>query len=126
MKIHEVSTQFDISADTLRYYERIGLIHNVPRNKSGIREYSSENCATIAFIKCMRAANVSIGGLTKYIKLYQEGPATISDRKAILVRERDHLKERMTAMETALNKLNSKITLYDNGGMGCIPSKKNK
>ncbi|MCH4166889.1 MAG: MerR family transcriptional regulator [Megasphaera sp.] len=124
MKIHEVSTTFDISADTLRYYERIGLIHNVPRNPSGIREYSSENCATIAFIKCMRAANVSIDGLSEYIKLYQEGLETIQDRKAILVRERNHLKERMQAMEAALEKLNSKIALYDNGGMGCVPCKK--
>ena len=60
MKIKEVSTLYGLSTDTLRYYERIGLIRNVPRDKNGVRNYSEENCHTIAFIKCMRAANVSI------------------------------------------------------------------
>ena len=60
MKIKEVSEQYDITPDTLRYYERIGLIRNVPRDKNGIRNYSEENCNTIAFIKCMRSGNVSI------------------------------------------------------------------
>lgn len=75
MKIKEVSEQYDITPDTLRYYERIGLIRNVPRDKNGIRNYSEENCNTIAFIKCMRSGNVSIEGLTEYIELYTRAAA---------------------------------------------------
>ena len=91
MKIKEVSEQYDITPDTLRYYERIGLIRNVPRDKNGIRNYSEESCNTIAFIKCMRSGNVSIEGLTEYIELYNQGSReTYEARKAILVRERDH------------------------------------
>jgi DNA-binding transcriptional MerR regulator len=116
MKISEVSTQFDISADTLRYYERIGLIRNVPRNPNGIRDYSDENCATIAFIKCMRSADVSIEGLIEYINLYHEGPSTQNARKEILIREREHLTQRMDHMEAALQKLNYKISLYEDSG----------
>ena len=68
MKIKDVSEQLQISPDTLRYYEKIGLIRNVPRDKNGVRDYSEENCKSIAFIKCMRAANVSISGLTRYMR----------------------------------------------------------
>lgn len=114
MKIKEVSEQYDITPDTLRYYERIGLIRNVPRDKNGIRNYSEENCNTIAFIKCMRSGNVSIEGLTEYIELYNQGSRkTYEARKAILVRERDRLKERMSAMQEALAYLNRKIATYD-------------
>ena len=75
MKIKDVSEKFQISPDTLRYYEKIGLIHNVSRDKNGIRNYSQENCNTIAFIKCMRAASVSIEGLSRYMELFQQGDA---------------------------------------------------
>ncbi len=113
MKIKEVSEKYDITADTLRYYERIGLIRNVGRDKNGIRNYSAENCASIAFIKCMRAANISIEGLTEYIELYSRGDTTRDARKAILIRERAHLEERIEAMKDALQHLNRKIDTYD-------------
>lgn len=76
LKIKDVSEQLQISPDTLRYYEKIGLIRNVPRDKNGVRDYSEENCKSIAFIKCMRAANVSISGLTRYMELFEQGDAT--------------------------------------------------
>lgn len=124
MKISEASAKFDITADTLRYYERIGLIHNVQRDKNGIRNYSEENCATISFIKCMRAANISIDGLIEYMALYQKGPSTRQARQMILIKERKKLEERMDHMKTALERLNYKISLYENGGPGCPPSPK--
>ena len=61
MTIAEVSRRYAISADTLRYYERIGLIPPVPRNKSGIRDYDEESCRWIELMKCMRAAGVAWG-----------------------------------------------------------------
>lgn len=60
MTIKEVSNNYDITADTLRYYERIGLIPHVPRNKSGIRDYDEDSCGWIEFIKCMRKSGLSI------------------------------------------------------------------
>ena len=60
MKIAEVSKEYGLSADTLRYYERIGLLPNVTRTASGIRDYSEQDCARVQFAKCMRAASVSI------------------------------------------------------------------
>lgn len=113
MKIKEVSELYGLTSDTLRYYERIGLIQEVPRDKNGIRNYSEKNCATIAFIKCMRAANVSIDGLIQYITLYRQGDNTRKARKEILIKERNHLKERMDTMQNALDHLNQKIETYD-------------
>jgi len=88
LKIKDVSEQLQISPDTLRYYEKIGLIRNVPRDKNGVRDYSEENCKSIAFIKCMRAANVSISGLTRYMELFEQGDATRKERREILIQDR--------------------------------------
>ena len=81
MTIAEVSKKYDISADTLRYYERIGLLPPVPRNKSGIRDYDEASCGWIELMKCMRAAGVQIEALIEYVALFQQGDSTINARK---------------------------------------------
>ena len=60
MTITEVSKLYDITPDTLRYYERIGLIPKIHRNKNGIRDYTQEDCNWVEFIKCMRNAEMCI------------------------------------------------------------------
>ena len=72
MTITEVSKKYDLSQDTLRYYERIGLLPAVNRNKSGIRDYTDEDCKWVEFIKCMRGAGLPIEVLIEYVALFQE------------------------------------------------------
>ncbi len=60
MKISEVSEKYGITSDTLRYYERIGLIQPVNRNESGIRDYIELDVKRVEFIKCMRSAGLPI------------------------------------------------------------------
>lgn len=88
MTIAEVSRKYEISADTLRYYERIGLIPPVPRTKSGLRDYDEESCGWVELMKCMRAAGVQIEALIEYVALFQQGDDTIDARKALLIEQR--------------------------------------
>ena len=88
MKIAEVSEQYGISLDTLRYYERIGLIPPVTRNESGIRDYKELDVRRVEFVKCMRSAGLPIEVLIEYIGLVQRGDSTIEARKDILVGQR--------------------------------------
>ena len=113
MTIAEVSKLYEISADTLRYYERIQLIPKVTRNKNGIRNYTQEDLNWVEFIKCMRSAGISIEALIEYVELFQKGSHTSSARKDILIDERQKLRERMKAMQTTLKRLDSKIATYD-------------
>ena len=117
MTIAEVSRRFDLSADTLRYYERIGLIPPVPRTKSGIRDYDEESCNWIELMKCMRSAGVQIEALIKYVDLFQQGDATLDARKALLMDQRDRLVARMADMQASLERLNDKIAHYEQGPM---------
>lgn len=80
MTIAEVSRMFEISADTLRYYERIGLLPAVPRTSGGIRDYGEKDLGWIAFIKRMRSAGLPIEALIEYVELFQQGDASIQAR----------------------------------------------
>ena len=106
MTIAEVSRKYDISADTLRYYER-----------GGLRDYGEESCGWIQLMKCMRAAGVQIEALIEYVDLFQQGDATLDARKALLVEQRDQLVSRMAEMQASLDLLNQKIDRYEQGMM---------
>jgi DNA-binding transcriptional MerR regulator len=114
MKIAQVSKRYGISSDTLRYYERIGLIPPVNRNESGIRDYDETDVRRVEFIKCMRSAGLPIEALIEYVKLVQQGDQTIEARKTILVDQREQLTTRMEEMQNTMDLLDYKIKGYEN------------
>ncbi len=109
MKIQEVSEKYSLSADTLRYYERVGLIPHVTRTLSGIRNYSDLDVRRVEFIKCMRSAGLPIEVLIDYMGLVQQGDSTIEARKNILEEQREQLIARMNEMQKTLDILNHKV-----------------
>ena len=113
MKIAEVSEHYGMSTDTLRYYERIGLIQPVNRNESGIRDYNEIDIRRVEFIKCMRSAGLPIEVLIEYVGLVQQGDQTIDARKEILKEQRELLAGRMNEMQKTLDILDHKIELYE-------------
>lgn len=113
MLISEVSELFDISQDTLRYYERIGLIPPVRRNGGGLRNYEEHDLRWIEYIKHMRNAGVAIDQLVDYVKLFQQGDATVALRKSILSDQRDQLAAKVAELQRTLEMLNRKIEIYD-------------
>ncbi len=113
MKIAEVSERFEISSDTLRYYERIGLIPPVNRNGSGIRDYNELDTRRVEFIKCMRSAGLPIEVLIEYMDLVQQGDSTVEARKEILKQQRAQLAARMDEMQETLDLLDHKIEVYE-------------
>ncbi|OUN48060.1 MerR family transcriptional regulator [Collinsella sp. An7] len=112
MRIAEVAETYQITPDTLRYYERIGLLPRIRRNASGVRDYSEADCGRIEFIKCMRGANVSIEALQAYMRLLDQGEDTVAERKAILEEQRDLAEARIAEMQAGLDRLNYKIENY--------------
>ena len=113
MTITEVSEKYDLTQDTLRYYERIGLIPHVNRNKSGNRDYSEEDCRWVEFIKCMRNAGLPIEALIEYVTLFQQGDETVEARKELLTEQRKQLIQKMEDMQKTLERLNYKIDVYE-------------
>ncbi|MDF2943645.1 MAG: putative transcriptional regulator [Herbinix sp.] len=113
MKIAEVSKKYDLSQDTLRYYERTGLLPCVNRNKSGLRDYTEEDCRWVEFIKCMRNAGLPIEILIEYVSLFQQGDDTLEARKELLIEQRNYLVDKMDEMKKTIERLNGKIERYE-------------
>lgn len=119
MTISEVSEKYGLPADTLRYYEKVGLIPPVGRKDSGVRDYSQEDCGWVEFIKCMRGAGLSIETLIRYVALYRKGNRTLKQRKQLLIDERDKLQARIKQMQQVLKRLNYKVEVYEERIVAC-------
>ncbi len=113
MTIAEVSKKYNLTADTLRYYERIGLIPPVNRSTSGNRDYTEEDCRWVYFIKCMRNAGLSIELLVEYVTLFQQGKDTIGIRKDLLLEQRKQIVDKIEDLQSTLSYLDKKIDGYE-------------
>lgn len=121
MIISEVCEKFGVSPDTLRYYERIGLIPPINRNKSGLREYTEQDCQWIQVILFMRDAGMSIELLLEYVNLVHQGDEAMQTRKELLIEQRDQLVARIEELQKTLKLLNRKIDSYE---QSVVPNEK--
>lgn len=113
MTIKEVSEKYDISQDTLRYYERVGMIPPVTRSSKGIRDYQEKDIGWVELAKCMRSAGLSIEAMIEYVRLTQEGNSTIPARLQLLSEQREELIEQRKKIDATLKKLSYKIERYE-------------
>lgn len=113
MTISEVSVRYGFSQDTLRYYERIGVIPPVHRTAGGVRDYTETDLGWIELVKCMRSAGLSMEALIQYVKLAQRGDETIPERRELLNEQRGQLMKQYEAIRTAMERLDYKISRYD-------------
>ena len=113
MTIKEVCEQFNLTADTLRYYERVGVIPEVTRTAGGIRDYREEDIKWVENAVCMRDAGVPVEMLIEYVKLFQQGDATIEARTNLLKEARERILEAKKRYDMALERLDYKIGRYE-------------
>ncbi|MBR4914781.1 MAG: MerR family transcriptional regulator [Clostridiales bacterium] len=113
MTIKEVCEKFDITPDTLRYYERVGVIPEVHRTNGGIRDFTDEDVAWVENAICMRSAGVPVEMLIEYVRLYQEGDGTFQARRDVLEEARQEVQKNIEKYQATLDRLNFKILRYD-------------
>lgn len=113
MTIAQVCKKYNLTADTIRYYEKIGLLPSIPRTKNGNRNFDEESCKWIEFVKCMRNAGMEIGILLEYMELFKQGKSTVQKRKNLLEEQRKKLLEKQKSISETIERLDYKIDLYD-------------
>lgn len=119
MTIAEVGRRYDLSADTLRYYERVGLLPHIGRTSGGIRNYSEEDCQWVEYIKCMRNAGISVETLVEYVALFHQGSETIGARKQLLLEQRQQIVDRINELNGVLARLDWKLDGYEDRMLKC-------
>ncbi|MDE6169182.1 MAG: MerR family transcriptional regulator [Acetatifactor sp.] len=113
MTIKEVSERYGISQDTLRYYERSGMIPAVGRTAGGIRDYGEEDLGWVELALCMRSAGLPVEAMARYVELCLQGDATIPDRLRLLMDQRRTLIEQEEQIRVMLKRLDYKIFRYE-------------
>ena len=114
MTIKEVSEKYQITQDTLRYYERIGMIPAVPRTSGGIRNYGEADLGWIELALCMRNAGLPVESMIEYVHLFQEGRRRRSPQDSnLLLEQKEHLIEQQNKISQMLKRLEYKISRYE-------------
>ena len=113
MTIKEVAELYQLTPDTLRYYERVGMIPPVTRTTGGLRDYSEQDLKWVSLAKCMRAAGLPVEAMIEYVRLFRQGDETIPARLQLLLDQREALLKQQRQIEETLQRLNVKISRYE-------------
>lgn len=113
MTISEAAERTGLSADTLRYYEKIGLIPPVPRTESGLRAYSGETIEWINFIQQFKDIGMPLESILNYVKLAMLGSGTRQERKVILLETRRNLMMKIDRLCSCLKQADYQLENYD-------------
>lgn len=114
MTIREIAAKTNMSTDTLRYYERIGLLPPVPRNAAGISNYDEYFVNFINFIKKLKASGMSLEHIIDYIRLAEMGDATIQERKKLLAEAREMLLDKINSLQLVAELADYQLRNYEN------------
>ncbi|QNQ82216.1 MerR family transcriptional regulator [Lactobacillus sp. PV012] len=115
LTITQVSKKYDIKPDTLRYYERIGLLPTVPRKSNGNRYFSEGMQGWIEMIVCLRHSSVPIEKLIDYADMLRAGDETLQAREELLKEQLIELENKKNDLNRSIERLKHKISLYESG-----------
>lgn len=113
MTIKEVADRYGVTGETLRYYERVGMLPPVTRTAGGIRDYTAEDLKWVELVLCMRKAGLPLEAIIEYVRLYREGDGTFAARLALLQEQRQVLLDRKRTIDETLKRLDVKIRRYE-------------
>lgn len=112
MTIKEVSEKFGITQDTLRYYEKAGILPKIARTPGGARDYCLEDLDWVEHMVCLRRAGMPVESLVEYLRLTQMGDGTFPERLALLKEQRENLLIQQEKLREAMRRLDYKIAKY--------------
>ncbi|CDN41492.1 Uncharacterized HTH-type transcriptional regulator HI_0186 [Paenibacillus sp. P22] len=116
--IHEVAEICDLSAHTLRFYDKEGLLPFVGRNKSGNRVFTEQNLEMVKLICCLKNTGMPIKEIKSYMDMFMEGPGTMETRKEMMIAHGKEVQRQIAELKKNLNIINLKVAFYDSNKDG--------
>ncbi|KAB7616218.1 MerR family transcriptional regulator [Amylibacter sp. SFDW26] len=112
MRISEAASRSGLSIDTIRYYEKSGLVPAIERSSDGVRQFSPENVEWLTLLASLRETGMPMKKMQYFAELYAKGDTTVSEREQVLLEHSDHLEERRKTLERCADLLRYKLTCY--------------
>ena len=113
--ITEVSEKYQISSNTLRYYDCLGLLPDIPRQSNGNRYFTENNLKWLEMIICLRHSGIPIETLVNYAELLKQGKGTEKERENLLREQLATLYQKQANLQRSIDRLEHKISLYESG-----------
>ena len=110
--IQEVSQKTGLTAHTLRYYEKEGLLNGVERSQGGFRQYTDEDLEALGLICCLKNTGMSLQEIARFVQLTQAGEHTLRERVNMLTEHRENVIARMAEMQKYLDKVTWKVNFF--------------
>ncbi|MCX4749304.1 MerR family transcriptional regulator [Kitasatospora sp. NBC_01287] len=110
--ISEVAARTGLTAHTLRWYERIGLLDPIDRSHAGRRLYSDGDLSRLAFLSRLRLTAMPVADMLRYVELAREGDHTFEGRRDLLIAHRDEVRQKIADLHATLAVLDYKIDIY--------------
>ena len=110
--IQRAAAETGLTADTLRYYERIGILPGIGRSESGHRRFTDDDMGWIKLVQCLRATGMPLEDLHRYAELVQQGEDTAAERLDILATHKARIQSEMGELAIALDLVDAKIDGY--------------
>ena len=124
LTIAECAAATGTTPDTLRYYEKIGLLARVPRERNGHRRFGEAEVRFVTFLRRLHDTGMPIRHMQQYARLLRRGDTTIAERRALLQLHRDDIRSRMATLAEHLRMIEKKIRIYAVAGAELKPRKK--
>lgn len=113
MRITEAAEQSGLNIDTIRYYEKSGLLPEIPRGSDGHRRFSTENIDWLILLGSLRSTGMAMKTMAQFADLYRQGDHTIPDRRKILLEHAQHLDQKRQDLDRCDELLSYKLKMYD-------------
>ncbi|SDG27340.1 MerR family transcriptional regulator [Desulfosporosinus hippei] len=113
--ISQVAEKFDLTAHTIRYYDKEGLLPFVDRSKSGIREFSDSDLEWLKLICCLKNTGMPIKQIKQYIEWCLQGDETLEIRRQLFLDHRKEVLKHMADLRENLKIIDFKLKMYDTG-----------
>ncbi|VBB07389.1 merr bacterial regulatory protein hth signature [Lucifera butyrica] len=118
--IKQVAETLDLTAYTLRYYEKEGLLPFIERDKNGNRIFNDNDVEWVSLIRCLRDTGMSVSEIKRYVELCLEGDKTVEVRRLILLQHKKEVEQKIEQMNGYLVRINKKLSYYDNFVIGQV------
>ncbi|MEW1753900.1 MerR family transcriptional regulator [Streptomyces angustmyceticus] len=110
--ISEVAEHTGLSAHTLRWYERIGLMPHVDRTHTGQRRFSNRDLDWLSLVTKLRLTGMPVADMVRYAELVRGGEHTFAEREDLLTAHREDVRQRIAELQSTLDVLDYKIDIY--------------
>jgi DNA-binding transcriptional MerR regulator len=118
---HEAAAHSGFSLDTLRYYERIGLLPPIRRTHSGRRSFTDLDLKWLALLRCLRETGMPITEMQHFVRLMRDGQGTADERLAVLLTHEQRVQEQVARLHLHLGQIRDKIDTYQQGRAWTLP-----